>query len=112
MTQADHGQHRLLALHQLCCLQEDSDGCNALMLAAAGGHEAVVDLLLEAGVPWNAVDRLGRCAGDHASQNAHDTVYEAIVLAGELLASCDESAACTHCSWNTWVSDGAGQQCL
>ena len=38
------------------------------MAAAAGGHPAVVAALLEAGAPWNAVDRRRRCAGDLAME--------------------------------------------
>ena len=64
------------------CMQDDSTGRNALILAAAGGHEAVVHLLLEAGVPWNAVDRQGNCAGDLAAAGGHEDMYEGVVAAG------------------------------
>lgn len=43
-----------------------SAGTSALMAAAAGGHALVAAALLEAGAPWNAVDRRRRCAGDLA----------------------------------------------
>lgn len=46
--------------------QETREGMSPMMGAARGGHVAVVRRLLEAGAPWNAVDRAGRCAGDHA----------------------------------------------
>ena len=61
---------------------QDEEGKSLLMLAAGAGHEGVVTQLLEAGAPWNAVDRNGDCAGDYARQHGHEDVYEAIVDAG------------------------------
>jgi len=46
--------------------QDDVTGTSALMAAADGGHTEVARVLLEAGAPWNAVDRRCRCAGDLA----------------------------------------------
>jgi protein arginine N-methyltransferase 2 len=52
------------------------------MLAAGGGHDPVVELLLEAGTPWNAIDKEGYCAGDHAMLAGHDTTTELLIGAG------------------------------
>ena len=60
-----------------------------LMLAAAAGHEGVVTQLLEAGAPWNAVDRKGDCAGDYAREQGHEEVYETIVDAGSFSFPCE-----------------------
>ena len=46
--------------------QETKDGKSVLMAAAAAGAKEVVELLLENGAPWNALDRRGKCAGEHA----------------------------------------------
>ena len=74
------GRHQARAPH--AGVQDEATGRNALMLAAAAGSEPVVCQLLEAGVPWNAVDRQGDCAGDHAAAGGHSPAYEAIVAAG------------------------------
>jgi protein arginine N-methyltransferase 2 len=76
--------------------QEDEDGHSALMLAAGGGHGHVVELLLWAGAPWNAIDRRGRCAGNHALDNGHQPVVDQIVDAAvkaELLLGAAERAS-------------------
>jgi ankyrin repeat protein len=54
--------------------QNSETGENALMLAAASGDEGLVEVLLRSGVPWNAQDKHGRCAGDHALAAGHSTV--------------------------------------
>ena len=35
--------------------------------------------MLAAGAPWNAVDRRGRCAGNHALDNGHQTIVDFLV---------------------------------
>lgn len=59
---------QLLATNQMyACQQDEATGSSPLMVAAARGHAALVQLLLEAGAPWNAVDRKGQCAGNYAT---------------------------------------------
>ena len=68
------------------------------MLAAGAGHEGVVTQLLEAGAPWNAVDKQGNSAGDHARLQGHEDVYEAIVDAGSAALPClPGGPACRAC---------------
>ncbi len=50
--------------------QETKEGKSALMAAAASGSKELVELLLENGAPWNAVDRRGKCAGEYAVDKA------------------------------------------
>ena len=52
------------------------------MQAAAHGHDSIVGLLLEAGVPWNAIDKEGNCAGDLAVAAAHKSTAEMLLEAG------------------------------
>ena len=61
---------------------QDERGRNALMEAAAGGHDAIVRTLLEAGTPWNAIDKEGNCAGDLAVAAGHETAAEILLEAG------------------------------
>ena len=63
-------------------LKQDTEGRNALMQAAAHGHHSIVGLLLEAGVPWNAIDKEGNCAGDLAVAAAHESTAEMLLEAG------------------------------
>ena len=57
------------------CQQDDSTGQSPLMVASAVGNLPLVQMLLEAGAPWNAVDRRGQCAGNYATDSQHwDTV--------------------------------------
>lgn len=58
---------------------DDATGASCLMLAAGQGSERAVTLLLQAGAPWNAVDRKGRCAGEYALEGGHQTVVDMIV---------------------------------
>ena len=62
--------------------QEEVHGESILMRAAAAGHLAAVQLLLELGAPWNAVDRMARCAGTHALKNSHQEVVNCLVNHG------------------------------
>ena len=78
-------------------VQEDTEGTSALMHAAAGGHGAVIDVLLEYGAPWNAIDRRGRCAGNYALDAGHQEVVDKLVEFGtraELLLGA--AARCEH----------------
>ena len=59
--------------------QENEKGLSALMIAAAGGHDECVHELLVAGAPWNAIDRSGRCAGNHALDAGHQHIVDALV---------------------------------
>lgn len=52
------------------------------MKAAAGGHVEAVKALLEAGSPWNAINKASKCAGDVASDGGHQEAAEAILEAG------------------------------
>mmetsp|Transcript_20248 Transcript_20248/g.56139 ORF Transcript_20248/g.56139 Transcript_20248/m.56139 type:complete len:342 (-) Transcript_20248:150-1175(-) len=61
---------------------ENWDGRTPLMAAAEHGHLPVVQLLLEHGAPWNAMDRAGRCAGDFAVQGGHQEVVDLLVQFG------------------------------
>lgn len=62
--------------------QNDLTGESALMIASRLGLVDAVSVLLESGAPWNAIDRNGRCAGDYALANGHQTIVEALVTAG------------------------------
>ena len=57
------------------------------MQAAAHGHDSVVRLLLEAGVPWNAIDKEGNCAGDLAVAAAHESTADVLLEAGTVLCA-------------------------
>ena len=50
------------------CYSGDSMGKTPLMCAAGRGHDAVVNVLIEYGAPWNALDLDGMTAGDHAGK--------------------------------------------
>lgn len=65
-----------------CTSQADATGQSALMAAAALGATDAVEALLEAGAPWNAIDRQGRCAGDFAMAGDHAGAAGAILEAG------------------------------
>ncbi|CAD7697309.1 unnamed protein product [Ostreobium quekettii] len=52
------------------------------MVAAKAGHSSVVGRLLEAGAPWNALDKNGLCAGEHAEAAGHQDVVNQLVVAG------------------------------
>ena len=49
------------------------------MLAAGGGHAEIVQALLRAGAPWNALDRCDRCAGNYALDASHQSIVDALV---------------------------------
>ena len=62
--------------------QDEETGKSVMMVAAEKGMAATVAAMLQAGAPWNAIDRQGRCAGDFAVRNNHQTVVETLVSAG------------------------------
>jgi protein arginine N-methyltransferase 2 len=64
--------------------QQDSDGKSVMMAAAANGDGPLVAELLSAGAPWNAVDRVGHCAGQYALKHGHQAVVNQLVDAGVL----------------------------
>ncbi|GMH36749.1 hypothetical protein BSKO_04622 [Bryopsis sp. KO-2023] len=61
---------------------QDDGGVSPLMVAAKGGQGEIVSELLMAGAPWNALDKNGMCAGEHALQNEHADVANQILDAG------------------------------
>ncbi|KAL7059755.1 hypothetical protein AAHC03_013922 [Spirometra sp. Aus1] len=61
------------------CFQDLKTGMSVLMAAAGAGHVEVVRYLLQVGAPWNAVDRMYRCAGDYAAKNGHQAVVDLIM---------------------------------
>jgi len=63
-------------------LQDDKTGVSPLMAAAEAGHFELCKLLLEEGAPWNAIDRMGKCAGNHATDRQHWEVVNLLVDAG------------------------------
>jgi protein arginine N-methyltransferase 2 len=69
------------------------DGATPLMLAAEGGHAAVVAALLQAGAAYNLLDHGGHCAGEY-SGSAHPEVTQMLMQWGvemeELLIARDE----------------------
>lgn len=68
---------------QLLAAQQDpTTGASPLMIASRHGHLDVCEALLEAGAPWNAVDRYGKCAGNYATDNSHWEVVNFLVQAG------------------------------
>ena len=76
--------------------QEEVNGISALMLASAGGHSAIVEVLLSAGAPWNALARAGRCAGTHALDAGQQHIVDALVehaVRSELLLAASERGA-------------------
>lgn len=63
--------------------QDEETGCSCLMQAAKHGCLSHVKQLLAAGAPWNAVDRQGLCAGDHAIARGHEDTATALLDAGQ-----------------------------
>lgn len=63
----------------IVCRQCPASGTSPLMAAAAAGRLDVCRTLIERGAPWNAVDRSGKCAGNHASDAGHQDVVDFLV---------------------------------
>ena len=52
------------------------------MAAAHAGHTEVLRLLLEAGAPWNAIDKRGKCAGEYAMESGQQEAADLLLGAG------------------------------
>ena len=58
----------LVQQHNIYVAQQDLEtGTSPLMAAAKVGNVTLCQMLLEAGAPWNAIDRQGQCAGNYAT---------------------------------------------
>ncbi|KAL3778582.1 hypothetical protein ACHAW5_007037 [Stephanodiscus triporus] len=68
--------------HLLASAQDESTGLSPLMVASRAGHVDVCRALLDAGAPWNALDRTGKCAGDHAVEGERWDVVDLLVEVG------------------------------
>ena len=75
--------------------QDEATGCSCLMQAAKHGCLSNVKQLLAAGAPWNAVDRQGLCAGDHAIAGGHEDTAAALLDAGERVCLPCYAPSCT-----------------
>lgn len=62
--------------------QREADGVSGLMVAAQRGNTALVSELLQAGAPWNALDRRGCCAGEYADAAGQQETFDQLVQAG------------------------------
>ena len=72
--------HQLVAENPLYASQQDpATGQSPLMAAATLGNGPLVEFLLQAGAPWNAVDRNGQCAGNYATDHNHWGVVNLLV---------------------------------
>jgi protein arginine N-methyltransferase 2 len=60
-------------------MQDQVTGQSPLMAAASAGNHALCQYLLDAGAPWNALDRQGRCAGDYATAAEQWSVVNLLV---------------------------------
>ena len=54
------------------------------MAAAKAGHLQICNILLEAGVPCNAIDRKGKCAGNYATEYEHWEIVNVLVDPGTI----------------------------
>ena len=59
--------------------QDLESGMSPLMVAAAVGNGHLCQTLLEAGAPWNAINRQGQCAGNLATDNEHWGIVNLLV---------------------------------
>lgn len=96
-----HIVQQCLAVNPLYARQQlHSTGQSPLMAAASSGNHALCLHLLEAGAPWNAVDRKGQCAGNYASDHNHQSVVDLLVewaVRSELiLGQIERSQRCTR----------------
>ncbi|CAK7347458.1 unnamed protein product [Dovyalis caffra] len=60
----------------------DNNGLTPLMHAAKRGHTVIVNDLLEAGAPWNALSPSNISAGDFAMEAGHQDAYAILLNAG------------------------------
>ena len=68
--------------HLLASTQNNDTGLSPLMVATRAGNMEICHALLDAGAPWNALDRDGRCAGDHAVECERWDVVNLLVDVG------------------------------
>jgi protein arginine N-methyltransferase 2 len=79
----DESKSNNLSQKQLLAAQQTpTTGQSPLMVAAQHGHIDICQMLLDAGAPWNAIDRYGKCAGDFATENEKWNVVNLLVEAG------------------------------
>jgi protein arginine N-methyltransferase 2 len=84
----------LLASPEVNVYVEDHQGRSVLTLAALNGDESMVEVLLEAGAAWNAVDSQGKTPAEHAREHGHENIYSKLLEHGircELLLGVLES---------------------
>jgi len=62
--------------------QDEETGLSPLMVASRAGHIDICNILLEEGAPWNAIDRMGQCAGNYATDAQHWDIVNLLVDAG------------------------------
>ncbi len=75
-----HVVETLLKENPIYASQQDMEtGASPLMAAANAGNLALCQYLLEAGAPWNAVDRQGQCAGNYATTAEHWAIVNLLV---------------------------------
>lgn len=79
---ASSAESELDPSHLLAAQQSPATGLSPLMMASKGGHVEVCRALLDAGAPWNAVDRTGKCAGNYATDGGHWDVVNLLVEEG------------------------------
>lgn len=72
----------LLSRGAAASCHDDATGETCLMRAAMNGHVEAVEKLLASGAPWNALDRRGLCAGDHALRHGFQDIVDKLVNAG------------------------------
>jgi protein arginine N-methyltransferase 2 len=94
------------------CQQDEETGASPLMAAAAVGNGALCQYLLEAGAPWNAVDRHGQCAGNFATSSQHWGVVNLLVEWGTraelILGAVERSLRSPQDSGNYTNGDSSG----
>ena len=59
--------------------QDLETGVSPLMAASKAGNAGLCQKLLEEGAPWNAIDRMGQCAGNYATDAEHWEVVNMLV---------------------------------